>query len=355
MKNNRIIIWSSSIGDLFEGKAYGIAVQLYFWAKAFASNGWAVSTFSRHSSFNKEGIQFIRKGSWGKLELFHDWVSIIYYLITKRPSLVISRGADRVNYPLAILCRLFGVKFLFFGASDVNFEPGKELLVGGEHNRLLWQKSVKKIQYIIVQNQYQQDTLKTNYGKDSLILFNIWGDLPKHSFSAKATDVVWVANFRKLKRPEWIIKAASLLPEVDFTMVGGASQDKEYYEDIKRTASAIPNLHFLGPKSFLETNAIVSNAKVLCCTSTFEGFPNTFLQAWSYNIPVISTVDPSGVIVDNNLGTTVNTIDEFIASIQQIIKDSQGYQIKSKCVEEYFKHNHSADEVYKKMISYINS
>jgi glycosyltransferase involved in cell wall biosynthesis len=272
-----------------------------------------------------------------------------------RPQIVISRGAGRIAYPLALFSRWFGVKYVFFGASDVNFEPGKELIAGGEHNRKQWQKAVKIIKYIVVQNAYQQETLKKNYQKESLTLFNLWGDVKYDKSLDFHTDVIWVANLRRLKRAEWMVNAAKALPQYDFTIVGGPiGQEPEYYDEIEKMSSGIGNLHFLGKKSFAETNAIVSKSQILCCTSTFEGFPNTFLQAWANNIPVVSTVNPSDVITIHDLGIVVETEDGFRAALQSMLLNVEEYKRKCTAVNDYFERHHSPEVNYQKLVEYLD-
>lgn len=354
MKQKRIIIWSTAISDLFDDKSYGIAVQLYFWAQIFVENNWHVISLTRHHPFIKEGIVFRRFRDWGKLDVLHVWIGVLWFLLTKHPQIIISRGASRDAFPLSVVARWFGVKYACFGASDVNFEPGNELIAGGKHNRRLWQKAVRKMNYIVVQNQHQYDTLKINYTKEGLILFNIWGKVKTSVTDVQQTDVVWVANYRPLKRPEWIIEAAKRLPCFDFSMVGGAMADKNYYNKVCNEASGIQNLHMLGARSFAETCHIVSKSRLLCCTSTFEGFPNTFLQAWSADIPVVSTVDPSGVIVNNNLGVVVESYEDFINALKDLLSNDNTYESKRSNVERYFNNNHSANMNYNKLIEYIS-
>ena len=356
MKRKRVLIWSTAVSDLVDGdkSVGGIAVQLFFWAQIFAKKGWQVTTLTYSKTFVKDGITFKRRKHHRKLKIVHEWLSVFWELLLVRPQIVISRGADRIAYPLAILSRWFGVKYVFFGASDVNFEPGKELIAGGEHNRKLWQKAVKKIKYIVVQNAHQQETLKKNYQKDSLTLFNLWGDVEATKINNYKTDVVWVANLRRLKRAEWMVNAAKALPQYDFTIVGGRTgQDPEYYKEIEKMSSGIGNLHFLGKKSFAETNAIVSKSQLLCCTSTFEGFPNTFLQAWVFGIPVVSTVDPSDVITTNNLGKTVGNYEDFIKVIQEVLENKESYMDMSVHVEKYFKLNHSPETNFRQLMEYV--
>lgn len=355
--NHKIIIWSTTVSDILDDnkKVAGIAVQLYFWAQTFARHGWNVTTFTHRNSFVEEGITFKHVKRYKRFQIIHEWISIFWEFLLTRPRMVISRGAGRIVYPLAILSRWFGVKFVFFGASDVNFEPGKELIAGGEHNRKLWQKAVKNIKYIVVQNAHQRETLKKNYQKDSMTLFNLWGEAKVTEMHDFHTDVVWVANLRRLKRAEWMVNAAKALPQFDFTIVGGATgQEPEYYDEIERLASGIDNLHFLGKKSFAETNAIVSQSRLLCCTSTFEGFPNTFLQAWAKNIPVVSSVNPSDVITNNNLGVVVETEDAFQVALQSLLLNAGEYEKKCMAVKNYFERHHSPDINYQRLVDYID-
>ncbi len=353
---DKVLIWSTAIKNLFERgrNVGGIAVQLYYWAQIFSRKGWEVNALTIGKTFVRDDVVFEKWCNWGKLEILHEWIGIFWILLKLRPQLVISRGADRVAFPLAVLSKLFGTKYIFFGASDVNFEPGKELMAGGKHNRTLWQKAVPKIDCFVVQNQHQQKTLKENYQKESLVLFNLWGDTPLLNGSFSPTDVVWVANLRKLKRPEWVLIAAEALPDVDFTMIGGPVDDKVYYDEIKQQAEKIPNLHFLGPKQFDEVNAIVAQATILCCTSTFEGFPNTFLQAWANDLPVISSVDPSNVISDNGLGVVVKTSEDFVNAINALHTDIKKYNLMQNNVHQYFNVNHSSEQQYQKLINWLS-
>lgn len=356
--NHKIIIWSTTVSDLLEDnkKVAGIAVQLYFWAQTFARHGWDVTTFTHKKSFVGEGITFKHLKRRKRFKIVHEWLSVIRELLIIRPQIVVSRGAGRIAYPLAIISRWFGVKYVVFGASDVNFEPGKELIAGGEHNRRQWQKAVKKIKYIVVQNVHQRETLKRNYRKDCLTLFNLWGEARAAEVKGFHTDVVWGANLRPLKRAEWMVNAAKALPQFDFTIIGGPTgQEPEYYDEIERLSSGIGNLHFIGKKSFSETNAIVSQSRLLCCTSTFEGFPNTFLQAWANNIPVVSTVNPSNVITDSNLGVVVETEDGFQAALQLMLSNSEEYEKKCMAVKNYFERHHSPEVNYQKLVGFIET
>lgn len=356
MSNKKIIVWSTDVFRLIEGKPIGgIAVQMYFWAQVFAENGWRVFSFAEDArqTITRERIEFKPVRNIQRINFLLEWWRSFKYLLTLRPEMVIYRGANRHLLPLSIFARFFGVKLVYFAASDVNFVPGKEL-VGSEFNRKLYHRSIRHIHHFVTQNQFQHDTLLQNYGKESLIMYNIWG----HTLSDcqelfMPSDVVWVANFRRLKRAEWVFNAAVQLPNSHFVMAGGP-EDKSYYEEMKNQAQGINNVNFLGPKSFFETNLLVKNSKVLLCTSTFEGFPNTFLQAWSNGLPVISTVDPSGIIRDNNLGVVVENEEELYQALQKVLNNKEYYDELNRSVTAFFAANHSSESGYEKLMSYIS-
>lgn len=355
--NKRVIIWCPSIIELMEDKPIGgIAVQMYFWAQIFAEQKWDVYSFAAHhkKSFIREGITFLPKRNIKHLNIMSEWWHAFLFISKIKPDIIIYRGANRELFPLATMCKVHSIKLLFFSASDVNFEPGKEL-VGNELNRKLYQRAIKNCDFFVVQNKHQQETLYQNYGKNCLLHYNIWGKVKTLTNEALPTsDAVWIANFRRLKRVEWILNAAEKLPNYKFVIAGGSADDSQYYEDMRMLATSLNNVDFLGSKSFFLSTKLVACSKVLLCTSTFEGFPNTFLQAWSNGLPVISTVDPSGIISEYKLGEIVHTEEELEAALHRILDNKEYYQKLQHNVCNFFKENHSAISGYNKIIQYIS-
>ncbi len=356
-QNKKVIIWQTEVINLLGGKPIGgIAVQMYFWAQVFAKNGWNVYSFSEDDkdTISLDGIIFKPVKNIPRINFLLEWWRSFRFLLSIRPEVVLFRGAHRNLLPLSLFSRLFGVKLVFFSASDVNFEPGKEL-VGTEFNRKLYQCSIRHIRYFITQNQYQHDTLLQNYGKESLIMYNIWGNTRTDDIDTPPqSEAVWVANFRKLKRAEWVLDAASQLPQCRFVMAGGyGSGDKNYYEKMKKNAGELSNVAFLGGQSFFYSNALVSKSRVLLCTSTFEGFPNTFLQAWSNGIPVISTVDPSGIIKANGLGEVITDEEELVSAIKRMLDDEEYYKKLCESVSVFFQRNHAAQSGYERLTKHV--
>ncbi len=85
-------------------------------------------------------------------------------------------------------------------------------------------------------------------------------------------------------------------------------------------------------------------ASVLCCTSDFEGFPNTFLEAWSWGLPVVSTFDPDGLIIDRGLGQVAKDVGGLAAGIRALLDSPERWARASQSARDYYRENHDADK-----------
>src|SRR5690606_42117859 len=58
-------------------------------------------------------------------------------------------------------------------------------------------------------------------------------------------------------------------------------------------------------------------------TSDYEGFPNTFLQAWVRRVPVVSFYDPDSVIRRRGLGSVCADINGMQRQIEALLEDRE--------------------------------
>lgn len=359
MKQQTIFLFCFGIDDVLNGssKVAGIQVQMSFWAKTFVKNGWRVFSFSDKPDRIIEGIHFIqKKTSWfGKhgLSIVEEPFRYYKYIRQTNADVVFVRGARRDFYVIRKVCDLCNTKLVLLGASDRDFVPGKELILGSKLNAKLYRKGLLKNNYFITQNQFQADNLYKYYGKRSVIIPNIWAKSDLNHSKTKKYDAIWVANLRRLKRAEWFARLAEKIPNHRFAIIGGINE-QDYYDNIKSECEKIKNLDFLGAKSINQVNELMSESKILICTSEFEGFPNTFLQAWAQNIPVISTVNPSNLITDYRLGEIIHTEDELYSSILKLLNSIELYQRIQGNIKKYFFENHDADKAYQTIMGTIN-
>ncbi|WP_245809444.1 glycosyltransferase family 4 protein [Desulfamplus magnetovallimortis] len=356
----KVIIWTKDIDKFILGESFfggGITVQMYFWAKIFVANGWEVFSFSKTNKTVNEDIKFIKSPDRKYASIIFDLFLSLYFILKFKPDVIFTRGASRKIGYLSIYAKITKTKLVFLGASDINFIKGKENISGLKHNTKLYQSGLKKINYFIVQNQLQQKTLQENYNKNGIIIPNIWGVDKKNRFSNQSSlpssDLLWVTNFRKLKRPQWFINLAKQIPEKKFIMVG-APIDQKLYHTAQQEAEKVNNIQFTGGLSFEQTNLLFRQCRLFVCTSEFEGFPNTFLQAWSNDVPVVATVDPSDVIKKNKLGLVVNTEEELLLAVNKLLLDSSFYRAIQNKIQQYFEKNYDSQTQFEKALTYID-
>src|SRR5207249_2870864 len=103
---------------------------------------------------------------------------------------------------------------------------------------------------------------------------------------AKLPDpVLWVGRLSEEKRPEWLIRLATDLPESRFEVVGQCNTTSTYGRALASQIQSLPNVRWHGYAPHARMRDLYRQAQVLLCTSRLEGFPNVFLEAWSCGRP----------------------------------------------------------------------
>ena len=185
--------------------------------------------------------------------------------------------------------------------------------------------NIKYSNLIIVQNEFQRNILREKFKIDANLIkipFNI-SDKVSIKKSTPST-VLWVGAMAKVKQPNLFVKLAKEMPDVNFQMIGGHYNNAKLFNHIKKQASNLDNLDFLGAVPFNDINDYFKKASILINTSVFEGFPNSFVQAWMNFTPVITlNVDPDGVIISNNMGFTSKSYDQLKQNLFCLLENDE--------------------------------
>jgi glycosyltransferase involved in cell wall biosynthesis len=169
--------------------------------------------------------------------------------------------------------------------------------------------------------------------------------------------VLWVGTIKPLwKQPNLFLEVAKKIPETQFIMIGGRSLDNEFFLKIKHEAESIPNLEFKGFIPLSRIEEFFKEASIFVNTSTNEGFPNTFLQAWANYTPVISlNIDPDEIICKYTLGFHSKNFEQFIRDLQLLLDDSDLRQKMGSNGRKYVEDNHDFDLIMERYIALLAS
>jgi len=320
------------LGTGEETGAGGAERQQYLLAEALRDRGHDVSLLTRNYD---DGARYERRDGLGVWKWIPDVrgvtgaplkASAVWYALARiGADVYYVRGNDFLCMAVATYCRFADAAFVYAVSSDADVEPS---YLAGYHplRRRIYVDSIRPADAVAAQTDHQQRVLAEAHGIESTILANGY-DLPDEADVLPHEDrefVLWVGRIaREQKRPELFLDLARSLPDVQFVMVGPPNDDEEaYFEEVRSAAAGIDNLRFEG---FVEPSAIdeyYRRAIALVNTSTYEGLPNVFLEAWRYATPVVSLeYDLDGDLRTEPIGCLSGSMDALVADVEALADD----------------------------------
>ena len=93
------------------------------------------------------------------------------------------------------------------------------------------------------------------------------------------------------------------------------------------------------------------DARLFVNTSSFEGFPNTFLQAGKCGVPVVTmNCDPDNFISRFECGLVSGDDQESLTlAVSKLLSDDALYERSSKSIREYVLKFHDHDTIIKEL------
>lgn len=247
---------------------------------------------------------------------------------------------------LAAFCKKHNRGSIYAGASDVDFVPGKQDIVY-KRDRLIFEYGLRNVDRVVVQNPVQQQRVRDFYGRDSTLIQNCF-KAPEGAHADRDGYVLWVATVRPTKRPEILLEIARRLPAHRFVMIGGSDPGKraeEYFRAIRGEAASLPNVEFRGFVPFSEADRQFNGARMVINTSLYEGFPNTFLQAWSRGVPTLAFVDTGSRIDGEPVYDMVKDVPEAARNVDRLMRDDAAWGQAARKALAYFGDNHSVEAI----------
>jgi len=292
-----------------------------------------------------------------KLGYLMDAASLYGTLRRLRPSVIYQRVACAYTGICAFYSRRRSIPMIWHVAHDTDVAPQLLERVRNVPRQRLekWavEYGVRNATRIVVQTRQQADLLQNNYGRRAdAVIPNFHPAATETIVKSGPLTVIWIANLKPWKRPDAFVRLAACFgqrPDVRFVMVGSPAPttgNSAWREALTRSIEAASNLDFLGEKTHAEVNDLLARSHIFVNTSTQEGFPNTFIQAWMREVAVVSlSVDPDGVLERESIGVCAHTEAGLEAAVRTLLDDPTALSGYGKRGREYAAAHHSLDNV----------
>ena len=317
---------------------------------------------------NYETIDFNDSEYFNLVKTFNEHDSILkkvatYHRVIRdiKPDVIIQRGLTLISCFLSVYCRLFGTRFVFMFAHDIESH--------GRYQRdrkrcLLFPLLMRTVYLAVPQNQYEKDQLK-GYDRGSNIkilkkgieIDTIRGFISDDA--AKKYDAVWVARCERWKHPEIFLDLAQENPKLRFLMIcSPVDGQEEYYNTVKDRAEGINNVEFI---AFVKNNGIyelLAASRVFCITSDMEGdWPMTVLEAGAVGVPVLSLNLNYGDLIDRYGGGVYcgGSRLKMEESLRLMVEDEDVYRKMSDGVKGYIQETHDITRNVGKLVELVDS
>lgn len=304
--------------------------------------GYAIHRFSSRRGIRRYGY-------------FFDAIRLYRALRKLRPDVVYQQVGCAHTGIAAYYARRHGASMMWRVSSDRSLMPGRIpwWKIHQRIERAFLEYGIRKAHIISTQTKWQQARLAEHYGRrDAEVIRNFHPMLPRPKGNTPRRTVVWIANLKPLKNPHAFVRLAASFgsgadargADVRFVMIGAAMLNDQWTKELLSAVDSVPNLEYRGARSQEEVNEALREARVLVNTSDYEGFSNTFIQAWMLEVPVVSLhVNPDGLLSEHGLGFVARTEAQLQRDVQRLIEDDRlAADIGGRC-RDYALRNHSIE------------
>jgi glycosyltransferase involved in cell wall biosynthesis len=345
--------WSIQMG----GTQYQIKCLVDHWAKTNRFDIYLLCREARRNT-DENGYTLVTFKAINKLSKFSrifDSFHLYRALVKINPDIIYQNIGTSYVGIVALYANNNNKKFILHIASDSDIKPYNKKAnirnIERQLDKLIFEFGLKRADNVIAQTEYQQNILKKTYNlKNTFIVKNFQNTTEEPKEKYKNITVLWVANFKPLKQPEIFINLANDFYKIDksinFIMIGAPARwIPKWQQMLQNKIDKADNLEYIGVKSVGEVDNLLGKSHILINTSEYEGFSNTFIQAWFKNVPVISlNCDPDGILGKHNVGIYCDgSYDRLISSLKELSLDRGCLEAFSKNARTYAEKHHSIE------------
>jgi glycosyltransferase involved in cell wall biosynthesis len=329
----------------------GTERDIWVLSRALAAAGWSVAVGVCGGAINVGERRVIEGVEYVGISLGNPLVDWYRFLASERPDWLFWEGANHWWGPLVEIAKFQGVRTIFHAAFDTDVTP-RYALARRRRWWLLYAWGLLRTDRIFTQHEGQYFILPPRLRSKAQTLLKVCAvPTAVKLHSERPKYVAWVAMLRYPKRPDLLIEIARKAPTVEFIVCGGTTTHRTpagYGAQVVDELEKLPNVDYRGRVHPEEASRVIAEAALLLCTSDQEGFPNTFVQAWSNGTPVVTLrVDPENTIKRLELGAVTGTIEATVERLQRLMNSPEERQGMADRARDYILRYHSAEAVIK--------
>lgn len=354
----KFCFFGSGIYDSLTGNPPGGAEsQVALLAKALAENGQEVFVIEngkckKSLAINNISVFFTAASRLKVLRFFVQKIPNMFRFMKRiRPDYVYVRGISQWSLiPLFFSVLPKGPRFIQAIPSDIDtlsFRKRFRYVFRVKTSLFSWIKNdlpsslvfpvLKRYSDIILCQHSGQLASLSDYKDKCYVFTNIYDKPVKNSSQAKSKDYfIYVGSLNERKGLSDLICLIDEAKSQNFRIIGYVQGPDAMIK--MKVLQAAENVEISDHLPNDEVISAISDAKALINVSKYEGFPNTFLEAWACGVPVVSLhVNPGNVIIENNLGYFAGgDMEQMKSFIMNFIN-----RFSEETMKEYVIRNHS--------------
>jgi glycosyltransferase involved in cell wall biosynthesis len=301
-------------------------------------------------TFDKEvGVRKIR---W----IYYRYPSLIKAIKYYSPDYLLQKCAAIETGIMAHIAKVLNIPFIYRIQNDMEVDCRLNQRLSF-FERKMYRYGLSNSQYITAQNEYQYKKIKNKFpNKRICLIHNPFYPLGEIEEKKERKYIAWIGIFSPQKNLPGLLNIVRQMPKNVFKIAGAAPKEG-MDKNTKKTISDLAkckNVQFVGYLKRTEILNFLANAYILLNTSHYEGFSNTFLEAFAAGTPVVSlNSDPNGILKKYKLGFVID-IKNSANFIKGLINDydHESYKVR---MSNYLNKFHDYKVVSKKLIDFLNS
>jgi glycosyltransferase involved in cell wall biosynthesis len=355
MTTHDVTIYSPASAGLFRpvGRTAGAQRQMTLLAGELARRGLRVALVVHPVPDDPPGVEpgvtlVRRKEHAGRspLQTLVECGRVFRSLRAADGKVVVVRSGTPVVGLIALYCRIFRRKLVFSSANNLDF------LDQWSSRTRIYDFGVRSADAVVVQSREQEPLARRRYPAiRKLVRIPSFADQPPDAAPRTPTAFYWVGRLVDYKRPLLFADLVEAVPDARFVLIPLlptlSANEEDALEQLQAAAARNSNFEIRDSVPHAALVDELAGAVALVNTSSHEGMPNTFLEAWSQGVPVLTlSFDPDGVVAEHRLGISADgSWERFVEGARELWAGRLEREEPARRTRAYVRETHSLGSV----------